>query len=140
MVCLPITNGSWKARWESMCVVGGSEEKQQPATAVPEVKNYRYSMRMSSKMSAPSASTPREIEAEKWRAEGGFRRGEVNATRSGALDSLFPIGRDRDNRTEETRFLIGQAAEWLELDSPVEGIRFDSELVLSLSSPMRCTC
>jgi hypothetical protein len=30
---------------------------------------------------------------------------------------------------EETRFLLALAAEWLELDSAVEGIRFDSEIV-----------
>lgn len=35
---------------------------------------------------------------------------------------------------EEAGSLIVFASEWLELDSPVEGIRFDSELV---SSPFR---
>jgi hypothetical protein len=38
---------------------------------------------------------------------------------------------------EETRFLIALASEWLELDSPVEGIRFDSEIVRNSSLPVR---
>ncbi|GAA5821276.1 hypothetical protein JCM11251_004548 [Rhodosporidiobolus azoricus] len=52
-------------------------------------------------------------EAESWRAGGGFLRNEVNLTRS-----------------EEAGSLISFASEWLELDSPVEGIRFDAELAL----------
>ncbi len=51
-------------------------------------------------------------EADLWRKEGGLRREEVNVS-----------------RLEETQHLVGIAAEWLELDSPDEGIRFDSELV-----------
>lgn len=51
-------------------------------------------------------------EADIWRKEGGFRREEVNVC-----------------RLEETQNLIGIAADWLELGSPDEGIRFDSELV-----------
>jgi hypothetical protein len=79
LVCLPLTNASWKARWEAMCVVGAQEDANAGSN-----KTYRFSLRMSSKMSAPSASSANEVEAERWRAEGGFRRGEVNATRSGA--------------------------------------------------------
>ncbi|GAA5858595.1 hypothetical protein JCM1840_001275 [Sporobolomyces johnsonii] len=52
-------------------------------------------------------------EAESWRAGEGFLRNEVNLTRS-----------------EEAGSLITFASEWLELDSPVEGIRFDAELAL----------
>jgi protein arginine N-methyltransferase 5 len=51
-------------------------------------------------------------EADVWRREGGLGRDEVNVS-----------------RLEETQHLIGVAAEWLEMDSPDEGIRFDSELV-----------
>ncbi|GAA5865700.1 hypothetical protein JCM3774_004971 [Rhodotorula dairenensis] len=53
------------------------------------------------------------IESEDWRAGGGFLRTEVNITRS-----------------EESGNLITFASDWLELDSPVEGIRFDAELAL----------
>ncbi|GAA6058643.1 hypothetical protein JCM10212_004054 [Sporobolomyces blumeae] len=52
-------------------------------------------------------------EAEMWRAGSGFLRNEVNLTRS-----------------EEAGSLVAFASDWLELDSPVEGIRFDAELAL----------
>jgi protein arginine N-methyltransferase 5 len=51
-------------------------------------------------------------EADVWRKDGGLLRGEMNVT-----------------RLEETQHMIAIAAEWLELDSEDEGIRFDSELV-----------
>ncbi|GAA5836114.1 hypothetical protein JCM9279_002199 [Rhodotorula babjevae] len=63
-------------------------------------------------VAAAQADTQRD-EAESWRAGGGFLRNEVNITRS-----------------EESGSLISFASDWLELDSPVEGIRFDSELAL----------
>ncbi|GAA6004774.1 protein arginine N-methyltransferase [Rhodotorula paludigena] len=60
----------------------------------------------------PQADAQRD-EAESWREGGGFLRNEVNITRS-----------------EESGSLISFASDWLELDSPVEGIRFDAELAL----------
>ena len=73
----------------------------------------------------PDIQAARDLEREKidrqadvWRKEGGLRREEVNVC-----------------RLEETQSLVGIAAEWLELDSPDEGIRFDSELVRPL---LRC--
>ncbi|KAL7415886.1 PRMT5 arginine-N-methyltransferase-domain-containing protein [Mrakia frigida] len=61
----------------------------------------------------PESRRKTEEEAERWRMGGGFMRGEVTVT-----------------RLEETEHLIGLASDWLELDSPDEGIRFDSELAL----------
>ena len=58
-------------------------------------------------------------EADIWRKEGGLRREEVNVS-----------------RLEESQHLVGVAAEWLELDSPDEGIRFDSELVSLFDEPL----
>lgn len=55
-----------------------------------------------------------DIEADLWRREGGLNRDELVVS-----------------RLEETQTLIATAADWLELDSPDEGIRFDSELVSS---------
>ncbi|WVQ85433.1 hypothetical protein IAT38_007598 [Cryptococcus sp. DSM 104549] len=52
-------------------------------------------------------------EADIWRRDGGLRREEVNVS-----------------RLEESQGVIATAAEWLEMDSPDEGIRFDSELAL----------
>ncbi|WRT64001.1 uncharacterized protein IL334_000928 [Kwoniella shivajii] len=54
-----------------------------------------------------------DLEADVWRRDGGLRREEVNVC-----------------RLEESQAVITTAAEWLELDSPDEGIRFDSELAL----------
>jgi protein arginine N-methyltransferase 5 len=58
-------------------------------------------------------------EADLWRKDGGLRREECNITR------LDDVGR-----------VVAVAAEWLELDSPDEGIRFDAELVSLVKSPM----
>ncbi|KAG8885281.1 methyltransferase protein [Tulasnella sp. 331] len=66
-----------------------------------------------------AASTPEEVKqqqtaAELWRAgDSGFRRDEVNLT-----------------KLEEAESVIGLASEWLELDSPDEWVRLDSELAL----------
>lgn len=51
-------------------------------------------------------------EADVWRRDGGLKRSEVVVS-----------------RLEESQGVIPLASEWLELDSPDEGIRFDSELV-----------
>ncbi|ADV21175.1 protein arginine N-methyltransferase 5 [Cryptococcus gattii E566] len=52
-------------------------------------------------------------EADVWRRDGGLKRSEVVVS-----------------RLEESQGVIPLASEWLELDSPDEGIRFDSELAL----------
>lgn len=63
-------------------------------------------------------------EADIWRKEGGLLRGECNIT-----------------RLEDGQRVIATAADWLELDSPDEGIRFDSELVRSPSAGhVSCHC
>ncbi|ORY29011.1 PRMT5 arginine-N-methyltransferase-domain-containing protein [Naematelia encephala] len=65
---------------------------------------------------SPEADAEREAvdrEADVWRKEGGLRREECNIT-----------------RLEESQGLVAIASEWLEMDSPDEGIRFDSELAL----------
>lgn len=51
-------------------------------------------------------------DADQWRKEGGFKREELVVS-----------------RLEETPALVAVASDWLEMDSPDEGIRFDSELV-----------
>ena len=70
--------------------------------------------------STPQESAERERvdrEADVWRREGGLNRDELVVS-----------------RLEETGALIAMASEWLELDSPDEGIRFDSEIVSVISS------
>ena len=79
---------------------------------------------------APEVQAAHDLEREKidrqadvWRREGGLKREEVNVC-----------------RLEETQSLVGIAAEWMELDSPDEGIRFDSELVRSPIFNCCCCC
>jgi len=60
-------------------------------------------------------------EADLWRREGGLNRDELNVT-----------------RLEETQTLVATASDWLELDSPDEGIRFDSELVSGVERTLGC--
>lgn len=91
-VVVPLSNASWQARWEAMCI----EE--------PDANGL---------LTSEATREERAREAERWRAGGGFGRGEVNMTRS-----------------EEAYGVIIEAPTWLELDSPQEGIRFDSELAL----------
>lgn len=65
-----------------------------------------------------AASQPQGLEdlpdetAENWRKEGAFLSSELNVTNSSEVNRVVCL-----------------AADWLELDSPVEGIRFDCELV-----------
>ncbi|KAM0788221.1 hypothetical protein ACM66B_001377 [Microbotryomycetes sp. NB124-2] len=99
-VCIPLTNGNWQERWERMCTITSSATEMD--LAAQSGTTHALQQDQSSK-----------LEAEAWRAGGGFRRNEVNLTRS-----------------EEAGNLLVLASDWLELDSPVEGIRFDSELAL----------
>jgi protein arginine N-methyltransferase 5 len=121
LVCVPLTNGNWQERWERMCTITSSATEADLGAAA--------------KVGGQQEDIAR-IEAESWRAGGGFRRNEVNITRSGEF--LKRCGGTREawqlisvasHSAEESGSLIVLASEWLELDSPVEGIRFDSELV-----------
>ncbi|GAA5855509.1 hypothetical protein JCM8547_007863 [Rhodosporidiobolus lusitaniae] len=94
LVAIPLTNGNWQERWERMCTVTTSATEADLSAVVQQEEMYR-------------------LDAESWRAGGGFLRNEVNLTRS-----------------EEAGSLISFASDWLELDSPAEGIRFDAELAL----------
>jgi hypothetical protein len=85
LLCVPLTNSSWRAvsfpplreekieslssdtkgqRWESYCLLP------------PESGEW---------VGVDGQKMPRQLEAEKWRGEGYFKRGEVNVTRSGTL-------------------------------------------------------
>ncbi|KDQ14319.1 hypothetical protein BOTBODRAFT_629299 [Botryobasidium botryosum FD-172 SS1] len=74
------------------------------------------SMCLKSSPSAPNSSSmatkPQTEKAERWRAGGCFLRGEVNLS-----------------RIDEAERVIGMASDWLELDSPDERVKFDSEVV-----------
>jgi protein arginine N-methyltransferase 5 len=95
-VSVSLTTQAWKRRWERLCL--RPVEGEFP-TLAEELEDDQQ-----------RGST--EVEAERWRNEGGFRREELSVTRLG-----------------EAERTIAFASDWLELDSPDEGIRFDSELV-----------
>ena len=91
-LALPLTNPTWRARWDSLCV------DQSPIAPQP---------------SQASQTPDNSQDAEFWRRAGYFLSPELNF----------------HNTIEVTR-CICFASEWLELDSPVEGIRFDCELAM----------
>lgn len=100
-ICVPLTNPKWQERWERLCLRAMDEEDE---SAGPESDAMREQKER--------AREAVDREADIWRKEGGLKREEVVVS-----------------RLEETQNLIGIASEWLELDAPDEGIRFDSELV-----------
>lgn len=124
LVCVPLTNSSWQDRWERMCTLSTS------ATAL----DLGASAASHAETATLTAEDHTKREAEKWRAGGAFTRGEVNVTRSGQsllrdIEIPQPDSHFSFDVAEEAGSLILLASEWLELDSPAEGIRFDSELV-----------
>lgn len=92
-LALPLTNPTWRARWDSLCVDQSSIGQQAPPAS-------------------PSSDNNAE-EAEVWRRAGYFLSSELNF-----------------HNTLEVTKCICFASEWLELDAPAEGIRFDCELAL----------
>lgn len=68
LVCMPLTNGNWQERWEGMCTIAASATEAELGVAAAL---------------ADQQSEAGRAEAEAWRAGGGFRRNEVNLTRSG---------------------------------------------------------
>jgi protein arginine N-methyltransferase 5 len=99
-ISVSLTTPAWKARWERLCL--RPVEGDFPSLAEELEEDERRGAT--------------EVEAEKWRNQGGFRKEELVVTRLG-----------------EAERTIAFASEWLELDSPDEGIRFDSELVSVVS-------
>ncbi|SCZ98227.1 BZ3500_MvSof-1268-A1-R1_Chr3-2g06233 [Microbotryum saponariae] len=100
LVALPLTNRNWQERWESMCV------------SITSQSQFDLQAQTGNKLQSQQGQSVAE-EAERWRGGGAFHRHQVNVTRS-----------------EETGSLVAFASDWLELDSPDEGLRFDSELAL----------
>ncbi|WWD18018.1 hypothetical protein CI109_102465 [Kwoniella shandongensis] len=101
LVSLPLTNHLWQERWERLCL-RPMEDEEELARLSPQQAEAREREREAV-----------DREADLWRRDGGLRREEVNVT-----------------RLEESQAIVATASEWLELDSPDEGIRFDSELAL----------
>ncbi|PLW55513.1 hypothetical protein PCANC_02090 [Puccinia coronata f. sp. avenae] len=92
-LALPLTNPTWRSRWDSFCVDQPPIAQQTPHTS--------------------ESSDSDAQEAEYWRRAGYFLSSELNF-----------------HNTIEVTKCVCFASEWLELDAPAEGIRFDCELAL----------
>lgn len=102
-ICVPLTNARWQDRWERLCLrpVGAEDEDDGPDQ---DGVDGQGSLR--------DRTGDVDREADLFRREPSLLRDECNIT-----------------RLEESQNVIALASDWLELDSPDEGIRFDSELV-----------
>ena len=108
-VVIPLTNEHWQNRWDRLCLRPMDDEGDEELQKPEAIE---------------SREREREIvdrEADLWRKDGGLLREECNIT-----------------RLVDGQRIVACAAEWLELDSPDEGIRFDAELV-SAHRPGRST-
>jgi len=82
LLCAPLSNGNWHQRWERMCVA------QPVASSSSRMINGNSGPTRDS-LEDPAEAAERFREAEMWRLAGCFRRGEVNATRSGVYILLL---------------------------------------------------
>ena len=87
LLCAPLSNGNWHQRWERMCVA--SPPAGYPVGSSSSMLDGRYDS-LADGAEDPEEAAQRMREAELWRFAGAFRRGEVNATRSGWSHSFFP--------------------------------------------------
>ncbi|PKI84260.1 type II protein arginine methyltransferase [Malassezia vespertilionis] len=109
-IVLELTNAQWRERWERLCLLQSLESEPDRSFGAPELP------RSSSRAVLFSGPAPSELlrtEAEQWRADPHFQRAELNVT-----------------HLDEPRSVTLMLSQWLELDSPDEGVRFDSELAL----------
>lgn len=104
-VCIPLANGLWQDRWERLCLRPIDDDDEDDETS-----GDQSHARQSDNPVPQRTDTDRE--ADLWRKDPSLNRDECNIT-----------------RLEESQGVIALASDWLELDSPDEGIRFDSELV-----------
>lgn len=91
MLCAPLSNGSWRQRFERMCIAspgGGQGSTGSSAMFDSRGNIYADGGRHGGNGNEDSAEASARVrEAELWRLSGCFKRGEVNATRSGTLIS-----------------------------------------------------
>ncbi|SPO21827.1 related to protein arginine N-methyltransferase [Ustilago trichophora] len=141
LIVLELANERWKERWERLCLANpadlpsassSSAAPPSPLTAVQMTSGGAMLARSSSRQGlnsfsaggirqspSPAASSAGQTfatiarEAEEWRKAPAFKRTEVNLT-----------------KLEETEGVLALASQWIELDSPDEGVRLDCELAL----------
>ncbi|SNX82435.1 related to protein arginine N-methyltransferase [Melanopsichium pennsylvanicum] len=142
LIVLELANERWKERWERLCLAnpadlssscGSFAAQPSPLTSV-QMSSGAMLARSSSRQGlnsfsaggvrqspspSPASSTAGQTfaaiarEAEDWRKAPAFKRSEVNLS-----------------KLEETEGVIALASQWIELDSPDEGVRLDCELAL----------
>ncbi|KAJ1034245.1 hypothetical protein NDA18_001109 [Ustilago nuda] len=139
LIVLELANDRWKERWERLCLANpadlpsgsGSSAAQPPPLTAGGAMLARSSSRQGLNSftpgggvrpsTSPAASSSGHgstfatiaREAEEWRRAPAFKRSEVNLT-----------------KLEETEGVVALASQWIELDSPDEGVRLDCELAL----------
>lgn len=112
-VCVNITNDEWRRRWTSLCLTTPSPAEGGSAS-IPLSDELKEQQRV----------------AELWRVSDAFNKSEVNITKLGGSNPLImPCLLLTVFVAEEAENTVGLASEWLELDSPDEWVRQDSELV-----------
>ena len=99
-IAVELTNARWRERWEHLCLRVDSDTLPRSSSRV--------------NLSAADAMDSRvQFEAEGWRAHPHFTRSELNIL-----------------KPSEAPLVMAILSQWLELDSPDEGVRFDSEIAL----------
>ncbi|TIB36818.1 hypothetical protein E3P86_02369 [Wallemia ichthyophaga] len=102
-ITLPFTKPTWKTRWQRYCVSNENDVNKGRARA-----SY-----IAGKSENVVQDRQTAKEAEVWRLTRVYDKNEVNVS-----------------KLDECESIIAFVSDWLELDSPDEGIRFDSEMAL----------
>lgn len=89
LLCTPLSNGSWRQRFERMCIASPGPTTSESRAMFDSRSQLDSEGAYLDGESADAAARVRE--AEVWRLSGCFKRGEVNATRSGmsVFGSIF---------------------------------------------------
>lgn len=86
-VSLFLTNDLWKTRWQKMCLSGSDTPPMHPDVSQGLRSPARIKLENTESGQLKVAYGPKdaeiEMEAELWRAGGGFQREEVNIVRNG---------------------------------------------------------
>lgn len=134
-VAIFLANELWKARWQRMCLSQSDAGSTNSDGAHNDRLKSRVKIENTETGQLKVASGPKDaeilMEAELWRAGGGFQREELNITRNG--EQGIACGRLGFNFccdiVDHAEYVVGFASDWLELDSSDEGVRYDSEIV-----------
>jgi hypothetical protein len=87
LLCTPLSNGSWRQRFERMCIAIPGPPTSESRAMFDTRGDLTSDGGYNDEENAELAANVRE--AEVWRLSGCFKRGEVNATRSGTASQTF---------------------------------------------------